>query len=305
MRSGTGRGSRGRVLVIGASGQVGRALCSTFEREYSVVAASCRHLEPGHRYANLSDAAAIVNLCEEVRPDTLLLAGGMTHVDGCEQAPDVCRRINVGATEAIARHMAATGGTVVFFSTDHVFDGSYPAHGEIDPVAPMNVYSASKAEAEDVLRTHLPERHIVLRTSWVYGLDIYRRNFILRLVDQLRQGNPVMVPEDQWGSPTFAEDLASAARVLLERGHRGTFHASGVDFVSRTELAARVCAQFGVDPALIIPRATKSLGQPAPRPLRVKLDCGKLARAGVEPFRSLDAGLAALHAWSESRTADR
>jgi dTDP-4-dehydrorhamnose reductase len=296
----TAASTRDRVLVIGASGQVGRALCSAFEREYAVVPASYQHLEPGHRYANLADIPSLVKLCEEVRPDVVLLAGAMCHVDGCEREPELCRRVNVGGTEAIVRQMAAAGGTVVFFSTDHVFDGSRESHRETDPVAPLNVYSASKAKAEDILRAHLPARHLVLRTSWVYGFDVYRRNFILRLVDQLSQGTPMTVPEDQWGSPTFAADLATATRVLLESGQRGTFHATGIDFVTRAELARRVCVQFDLDPALVIARATKDLGQAAPRVLKVRLDCEKLERAGVEPFRGLDAGLQALRAWSET-----
>lgn len=298
----SGAGSRGRVLVIGASGQVGRALCCAFQRDYAVVAASYRHVEPGHRHANLSDLPSLVTLCEEVRPDALLLAGGMCNVDGCEQEPEVCRQVNVGGTEAIARQMAARGGTVIFFSTDHVFDGSRTSNRESDPISPMNVYSASKAEAEEVLRTHLPGRHLVLRTSWVYGFDRYRRNFILRLVDRLREGKPMMVPQDQWGSPTFAQDLANAARALLEAGRSGTFHATGVDFVSRTALAERVCAAFDLDPTLIISRSTISLGQAARRPLMVRLDCAKLADAGVEPFRGLDAGLHAIRSWNEVST---
>jgi dTDP-4-dehydrorhamnose reductase len=289
-----------RVLVIGASGQVGRALCAAFASPHAVVPASHQHVEAGQQPIDLGDGASIARLWRDVQPELVLLAGGMCNVDGCEIEPDVCRRVNVAGTQAIAREAQATGATVVFFSTDHVFDGSCDINRETDPVAPMNVYSESKVQAEEILRRCLPGRHVILRTSGVYGCDAHRRNFVLRLIDRIRRGEPVTVPENQWGSPTFAEDLAGATLALVTRGQTGTFHATSPDFVSRVTFARRICERFELDPSLIVPRATSSLGQAARRPLKVRLDCRKLAEAGVEPFQTIDAGLRRLRASLES-----
>src|SRR5713101_7147312 len=145
-----------RALVIGASGQVGRALCAAFAPRHTVVAASHQHVEPGQQYVDLGDRESIATLWRDSRPDLVLLAGGMCHVDRCELEPDICRRVNVAGTEAIAQEARASGAMVVFFSTDHVFDGSRGIYLETDPVSPLNVYSESKVQAEEILRRYLP-----------------------------------------------------------------------------------------------------------------------------------------------------
>ena len=285
-----------RALVIGASGQVGRALCAAFARDFAVVAASHEHAGPGHLRVDLADAASVDRAFLDARPDVVLLAGGMCNVDRCELEPEACTRVNVNGTREVARHARDSGAKVLFFSTDHVFDGSLGARHEADPVAPLNVYAESKVQAEAILRESLPDRHVILRTSQVYGVDVHRRNFVIRLVDRLREGRSLTVPDDQWGSPTHADDLARAALALLTRGAGGTFHATGPEFVSRLALATRVCERFGLDPALVVARPTHALGQAAKRPLRVRLDCRKLADAGVQPFMTIDSGLQSLDA---------
>ena len=120
-------------------------------------------------------------------------------------------------------------------------------YSEDDEMAPLNVYADSKSKAELALRRYVPDRHLILRTSWVYGPDRQRRNFILRMVDQMGQQQTWPVPADQWGSPTYTDDLAKATRMLIKHGHTGTFHATGPEFVSRVALAHRVCVKFGLD----------------------------------------------------------
>lgn len=285
-----------RVLVIGASGQVGRALCAAFGPDYPLVAAGHQHAEGDHERVDLADAQSIRSVWQKVNPSIVLLAGGMCNVDGCELDPARSRAVNVAGTAAVADAARDSGAVVVFFSTDHVFDGSRESYGEADRVSPMNVYSRSKAEAETALRAALPDRHLILRTSSVYGVDRYRRNFVIRFVDSLMAGKCVSVPDDQWGSPTYTEDLARATRVLVDAGRRGTFHATGPDFVDRATFARSICAHFGLDASLIVPRPTSALGQAAPRPRGVKLDCGKLLAAGVAPFLTIDQGLTRLRA---------
>jgi dTDP-4-dehydrorhamnose reductase len=160
----------------------------------------------------------------------------------------------------------------------------------------VNEYARSKARGEAAVRELLPDRHVILRTSWVYGPDVVRRNFALRLVDRLRQGEKVPVPSDQWGCPTYTEDLAAATLALVEQGVTGTFHACGAEIIDRVALGRLICACFGVSDAGLVPTPTAALGQAAPRPLRVAMDCSKLARTVAVPFRDLRAGLARLAA---------
>jgi dTDP-4-dehydrorhamnose reductase len=285
-----------KVLLVGGSGQLGLALDAAFSHGHQVVSTAHAHPGPGQTTLDLGDAAAAAALCRRQRPDLILIAGAMCHVDRCEQEPELCRRINVEGPAAIAEYARGSGARVVFFSTDHVFDGGHPSYNEDDEVHPLSVYASSKMEAERAIRGIVPAQHLIVRTGWVYGPDRQRRNFILRLIDRLRQGETVDVPSDQSGSPTYTGDLAHAVRFLVDGGATGTYHATGPELTDRVSLARRVCDLFDLDATLVRPRPTSTLGQIARRSLRVDLDCTKLRAAGAPPFRDIDAGLDALAA---------
>lgn len=289
-----------RVLVIGASGQLGLALCAAFIDGNEVVSAAHQHRRPGQTAVDLGDAPATTAALEAWRPDLVLVAGAMCHVDRCEVEPDLCWRINVEGPSAVAEYARRSGARVVLFSTDHVFDGAQATYRESDAVHPLSVYARSKMEAENTLRAIAPMQHLIVRTGWVYGPDLQRRNFILRLIDRLGRGETVEVPADQWGCPTYTDDLARSTRALVDQGAVGTFHAVGPDFVDRVRLALQVCDRFGLDRQLVAPRPTSALGQVAARSLRVLLDCSKLRAAGTPPLRGIAAGLDGLAAWSSS-----
>jgi dTDP-4-dehydrorhamnose reductase len=178
-----------------------------------------------------------------------------------------------------------------------VFDGAKTSYVEEDAVSPLNVYSRSKARAEDALRELVPAHHIIVRTGWVYGPDNERRNFVLRLVDRIARGEKIAVPSDQWGSPTYTEDIAASTRFLIDHGAVGTFHATGPDFLDRAALAGKICEHFGLDARAIDPQPSRALRQTARRSLRVLLDCQKLHNTGAPPFRGVSDGLRSLDAW--------
>jgi dTDP-4-dehydrorhamnose reductase len=168
-------------------------------------------------------------------------------------------------------------------------------------VRPLNAYARSKVEGEKAVREALPDRHLVLRTAWLYGPDPAERNFLLRLVNRIAAGEVVAVPPDQWGTPTYTDDLAEATRLLVERGYIGTFHAVGPEMIDRVSLARRACAHFGLDGDRVVPTPARELGQLAIRPQRVQLDCGRLRAAAAERFRGIDSGLESLGAWYRCR----
>jgi dTDP-4-dehydrorhamnose reductase len=289
-----------KVLLIGASGQLGRALWAEFEGRCDLVGTGLRSRAMGQLSLDLGDPMGTVGYLDEVRPEWILLAGAYCNVDGAEAEPGRCLAVNAEGPAAVAAWARTRGAFVVFYSTDSVFDGERERYVETDPTQPLNVYSESKVRGEAVIRQILPERHLILRTAWLYGPNEPRRNFILRFIDEARAGRAVPVPDDQWGSPTYTEDLAAATRWLLERGASGTFHATGPEFVSRVELTRRVCRHFELDPAAIRPTPTSRLGQVAKRPLANRLDCSKLLAAGVPVFRGVDEGLAALRRWHDA-----
>lgn len=290
-----------RCVVIGANGQLGRALPLFFSTRHEVVASVRRNPRPGQVLIDLSDIPSITETLRKVSPDLILIAGAYANVDQCEQEPTLCRQVNVEGPLEVARYAREAGSFVVYYSTDHVFDGSKNSCTESDPVHPLNVYSRTKVEGEAVIRETVPGRHLILRTSWLYGPDPEERNFPLRCLQRLAAGERVPVPSDQWGSPTYTEDLANATRLLLDRDQTGTFHVTGPDFVNRYDYACRIAGRFEYPKDQLIPTPTAELGQVARRALAVKLDCGKFEELnGLPKRRGIMEGLSDLKRWRES-----
>lgn len=287
----------GRCVVIGASGQLGLALAAGLRPSFDVIKAVRRQPQPGQVRIDLEDAAGTAAVLRELRPAWIVIAAAYCNVDGAESERDLCRRVNVEGPRAVAACARGLDAGVVYYSTDQVFDGAKPSHGESDPMHPLNHYAASKAQGEAAVAAESPGRHLIIRTAWLYGPDPARRNFALRLVDQLSAGRPVRVPSDQWGTPTSTEDLAAVTQWLMARDEHGTFHAAGPDFLDRMTLARRICSVFGLSEAGLIPVPTAEFGQAARRPLRVRLDCSALRAAGGPPLRGVEAGLSALQQW--------
>jgi dTDP-4-dehydrorhamnose reductase len=283
-----------RMLLIGASGQLGHALASAFATKHEVIASAYRRARPGQRVIDLGDPASLTAALHDTRPHVILIAGAQCNVDRCETEPAECERINVAGPCAVAQYARRHDAVVVYYSTDHVFEGVKARYTESDAIAPFNAYARSKADGEAAIRTLAPERHLILRTSWLYGPDPERRNFALRLVDRLRKGEMLKVPSDQTGCPTYTEDLAAATLALVDRGVAGTFHACGPDVMDRVALARQICRRFDMAGELVIATPTAELGQAAPRPRRVVMDCAKIQATIDLRFRGVERGLACL-----------
>lgn len=284
-----------RCLVIGASSQLGRVLCPALRRDFDVIEAANRRAQPGQRRIDLTDRDGLLRELEQAQPAWIVIAGAYCNVDGAEADAARCYAVNSDGPDTVARYAARTGARVVFYSTDSVFDGAAAWSREEDPPAPVNVYSDSKVRGEAAVRARLPQAHLILRTASLYGPDEARRNFVYRLLGEAQAGRPVPVPSDQWGTPTYVDDLAQATLTLMTLGATGTYHAAGPDFLDRATFARRICERFGLDASLVEAVPTSRLGQAARRPLRVRLDCSKLRAMGIAPFRGVEAGLALLH----------
>ena len=201
-----------RVVLTGASGQLGQALIAARPEAISLIACSRAELD-------LADPGACQAAVRELRPDWVLNAGAYTAVDRAESESDLAWAVNAGAPAALAEALAQTGGRLLQISTDFVFDGCQgsPYRPEQQP-SPLGVYGTTKAAGERaVLEALPPGRGLVLRTSWLYGP--VGSNFcrtMLRL-HRLRAaaGEPLQVVADQVGCPTSTLGLAQACWRLL------------------------------------------------------------------------------------------
>jgi dTDP-4-dehydrorhamnose reductase len=267
--------------VLGARGQLGSALVECLAAR----GVPCEARGSGE--LDVADAGALRRALAELRPAAVLNAAAYTDVDGCERDPARAEAVNARGPAALAALCAELGSRLLHVSTDYVFDGSASAPlRETDPVAPLSEYGRSKLAGERAVLAASPG-FVAVRTSWVFGRG---KNFIAsvraRAETVLRDpaAGPLRVVDDQFGSPTYAEDLAPALVDLLDRGGRGLYHLANRGVASRLELARFALRALGAGLAdlEIQPVKTVDFPLPAQRPLYTVLDCSRAAARGVE-----------------------
>ncbi len=264
------------LLVLGRSGQVAQAL-ARLAPEFGYAASFV-----GRAEADLAHAEA-ASLIARHDPALIINAAGYTAVDKAESEPEDAFALNGDMPGRFARAAAAAGVPFVHISTDSVFDGGLGRpYREDDARAPINVYGASKAAGEDAVLAAGGASGI-LRTAWVYGPD--GANFVPTMLRLARERDALNVVGDQYGSPTWAEDVARACLLVgaaLVEGRaeaRGVFHAAGGGGASRAELAQatfEISAGLGGPSARVTPVGAETYPVIAPRQADSRLDCSKL-----------------------------
>lgn len=226
----------------------------------------------GHRALDISDKETVDRYVDEIRPDVIVNCAAYTKVDECESNVDLAMKINGWAVEQLADAANRNDALLVQISTDFVFDGSASEPYEINaPVAPLSVYGASKLEGEE--RARLATRHLVLRTSWLFGTAGW--NFVEAIRKQILSGRSVLrVVDDQRGCPTYTPHLAGAiihlADLALEDpGLGGTYHYCDSPACTWFAFAAAIVEEMLADgTAPAGSRADPTTADEFPRPAR-------------------------------------
>jgi dTDP-4-dehydrorhamnose reductase len=267
-----------RVLVIGAQGLVGSHLMRECNRHWATAGTTHRSAKPPHRQLDIQQSSAVSDFIQQLEPAVIFHTAALTHVDHCETHADESHAVNVEGTRAVLEAAAQVSATVVFFSSDYVFDGTAGPYAEDDTPNPLNVYGQHKLAAEElVLKTG--SQHLVIRTTGVFGWELKGNNFVARLVQSLNQRQPVSIPADQISTPTYALYLAKAIVQLVQRQLGGMYHVAGSDVLSRFAFAKQVAQVFGLDEKLLQSESTTALDQTAKRPLHSGLKNLKLSAA--------------------------
>lgn len=289
--------SSNQILIVGASGQLGAALCAQLGDR--ALPAARRQLQPGWLHADLEHLAqnpkAAEHLIAQHQPAAVICAAGATDVERCESDHAWAAAANHLGPLALAQ--AARGIPFVVLSTDYVFDGSHENPGpyvETDQPNPLSIYGRTKLEGERSILAAHPQA-LVVRTTTVYGPDPQSKNFLYTLRRLLTSGQTMRVPTDQLATPTYNPDLAAAILALLDRRAAGLFHIAGPEFLSRYDFAVQACALLNLNPAQLQPVTTPELNQKAARPLLGGLRIDKLnALLGPSTMRPIDEGI---HSW--------
>lgn len=284
-----------KALIVGASGLVGSHLLPEFQNGWTVTGTFMSQAAPGLRQLDMTDASATLALVREIQPDVVLCPAADPNVDRCEQQPEMTRRINQDGTRSVLEAARAVGATMVYFSTDYVFDGSGAPYDEDAPCKPMNEYARQKVACEEMVRAY--PKHVIARVSAVYGWEKARKNYVVRLIERVGRGERAKAWVDQVLSPTWAPNLAIVIRELVESGATGTFHTTGGQPIDRYTFSRLICTTFGLDPDLIDSVTSDEFQPtPTPRPRNVGLRADKIARFVRTPLAPPSVGLAAMRA---------
>ncbi len=244
-----------RILVLGGSGQLGRALLPALA-DHEVLA-------PPRGRLDLLDAAGVAQALDAFRPHRVVNAAAWTDVDGAEDHPEAAAQANEIGPALLARATAERGIPLLHVSTDYVFDGAAerPYTEEAEP-APLQVYGRTKLAGERRVQEANPA-HYIVRTAWLFTPG--GRNFASTIPERASHG-PLRVVDDQRGSPTFAPHLAAALAKLLLTEAYGVHHLAGTGpGMSWYELARALLAQLG-QRARVEPISGREAARPARRP---------------------------------------
>jgi dTDP-4-dehydrorhamnose reductase len=245
-----------RVLVLGATGMLGTDLLKEWLSDELIPAGSAE--------ADLRDFAQLERLVRNVRPDWIVLSAAYTDVDGCERNPELAFAVNGAGVENVARAARSWGARVFLVSTDYVFDGRGHRPYEVEePVAPLNVYGASKAAGEAALRSG-HSAWCIGRTSWLFG--VHGPSFPDKILRAAETRPELSVVNDQIGSPTYTRDLARAIRDLVLKDARGIVHITNEGICSWFDFACEILFQSGRNSVPILPISTDQSARPARRP---------------------------------------
>jgi dTDP-4-dehydrorhamnose reductase len=282
------RSGKGKVLVLGAAGMLGRAVVARLGE---------RAIATDYKECDITDPDAVEAWIERERPAAMLNCAAWTDVDGAEANLEGARRLNADAVEILGRAARRHDLHLVTIGTDYVFTGEgdapWPEDAPESAFGPASAYGATKLEGERRLRA-VGGDWCIARAQWLYGAG--GKNFIDTIAGLAATRASLRVVDDQIGAPTWVADLADALALLLDRRATGVYHCVNGGFVSWHGVARRVVERLGLA-CRVDPCASEEFPRPAKRPKNSRLAQGKLAELAGAPMRpwqdALDAYLAA------------
>ena len=281
-----------KILVTGSNGLLGQKLTALISSrsEHQLIATgrsaeSPKGFSGQYRTLDITDKNSVERVLTETRPDIIIHGAAMTQVDDCEVNREACWKSNVDATGFLLEASRIINAHFIFVSTDFIFDGNQGLLDEEAVPAPVNYYGESKLAAEKLVMGY-PGQWAILRTVLVYGVtpDKSRSNIILWVKNSLEAEKPIRVVNDQWRTPTLAEDLAMGCLLAAEHKAEGVFNVSGAEMMTPYDIAVRTALFFNLNDELITETDSSTFKQTAARPLKTGFKIDKARKAwGYRP----------------------
>ena len=291
-----------RILVTGSNGMLGSDLIAELTPRYEVCGLgrrANRHSQIPYEQADIANRSSVFKAVSSLKPAIIVHAAACTDVDGCELNPYQAFLVNVKGAEAVAEASDSLGATLIFISTDYVFDGTKSSpYQEDDLPNPLSVYGRSKFEAEEFLKSKCKSVWII-RSSWLFGSN--GKNFFRTILQAVLKNEPLRVVNDQEGAPTYTKDLAKGISNLIEKGNRvedyRIYHLANSSQTTWFEAAQKLLKKMNSNVDLK-PISSQELNRPAKRPQNSVFNMSRIKNDyGIE-LRSWEEALEGF--WKES-----
>lgn len=245
-----------KILLLGANGMLGHALADVFVEDDLVLGDL-----PDYDLTAYNDLNQKIG---QIQPEVIINAAAYTNVDGCETDKELCLSVNglsLGNLSEVAKKHQAV---LIHYSTDYVFGGTKKdGYAENEPINPVNAYGVSKARGEELILKSGCDFYLI-RTAWLYGK--FGKNFVETIIELSAKQEEIKVVNDQFGSPTYAPDLAKATRqILIDKKPFGVYHQTNAGTCSWYDFALKIKEIKGFE-ASIVPVSSVEFPRPAKRP---------------------------------------
>ncbi len=299
-----------KILVTGSNGLLGQKLVHKLKKDSTVTliatARGKNRLKDGKGYTyfplDITVEKEVAAICAAEKPDVIIHTAAMTNVDACEVDKEGAELLNVTAVQYLLTACAKNNIHLVHLSTDFIFDGEDGPYDEQAEAKPLSFYGETKLDAEKLI-LESDVKAAILRTVLVFGVaeEMSRSNIVLWAKGALESGKKLTVVDDQFRTPTLAEDLADGCILAAKQKATGIYNISGADFMSVLQLVQRVGKTYHLDVSLVEPVSSSTLNQAAKRPPKTGFVLDKARRElGYNPH-SFEEGLKIVEAQLKNR----
>ena len=286
------------ILITGSNGLLGQKLVHLLKEKHNVIATSLgsclisNQSDFIYQILDITDEYNIGKIFNMYKPKYVINTAAMTNVDACEDYRNLCDDINVKAVNYLSTACEKYNSHLIHISTDFIFDGKNGPYDEDDEANPLSYYGLSKWKSEQVLQKSNC-KWAILRTILLYGTaeNLERNNIVLWARKALKDSQELNIIDDQFRSPTLAEDLAQACYLVMKKEAVGVYNASGKDIMSIYEMVERMADFYKCDKSQINKISSTNLNQKAKRPLKTGFILDKsIKELGYKPH-SFEEGL--------------
>lgn len=261
------------ALITGGTGQLGSELRKLLDEKH------VNYVSVGSKNLDITNSTAVDQLILELKPEVIYHCAAYTAVDAAEdEGKDMNQLVNVTGTENVAKAAESIGATLIYISTDYVFDGtSLGEYKETDQTNPKSEYGRAKLAGEKIVQD-LVTKYYIVRTSWVFGE--FGNNFVFTMQRLAESHSTLTVVADQVGRPTWTRTLAEFVSYLVERkAEYGIYHLSNEDSCSWYEFAKEILKDKVIN---VTPVTSEDYPQKADRPKCSIMDLSKAEKTGFE-----------------------